>query len=77
VASIEVRWPFIGTYRQLRTISGDGQVGGAARPEFGDRRLEGLGGVTGATIRTAFGLRSDWFIPTNPRFVGSYPRCQR
>jgi hypothetical protein len=34
-------------------------------------------GVTGATIRTAFGLRSDWFIPTNPRFVGSYPRCQR
>jgi stage II sporulation protein D len=30
--------------------------------------------VTGATIRSAFGLRSEWFVPTNVRSAPSYPR---
>jgi stage II sporulation protein D len=74
-ARIQARWPSIGTYRQLRIISRDG------RGQWGGRVLsaaidgsKGSVSVTGATIRASFGLRSDWFIPTNPRSAPSYPR---
>jgi stage II sporulation protein D len=75
VASIEAKWPSIGSYRQLRIISRDGNG------EWGGRVLQaaidGSAGsvtVTGATIRSAFGLRSEWFVPTNMRSAPSYPR---
>jgi hypothetical protein len=75
VASIEAKWPSIGTYRELRIISrdGHGQWGGRVLTAA----IDGSAGsvtVTGATIRTAFGLRSEWFIPTNLRSAPSYPR---
>ena len=64
-ASIQAHWPSIGTYRQLRILSRDGHG------PWGGRVLkaavEGSAGsvaVTGATIRSAFGLRSEWFIPS-------------
>ncbi|MHB8273863.1 MAG: SpoIID/LytB domain-containing protein [Dermatophilaceae bacterium] len=75
VASIEAKWPSIGTYRQLRIISRD------AHGQWGGRVLQlaidgSTGSVTftGAAIRSAFGLRSEWFLPTNPRSAPSYPR---
>jgi len=74
-AGIQARWPSIGTYRQLRIISRDG------RGQWGGRVLtaaidgsKGSVSVTGATIRYAFGLRSEWFVPTNRRSAPSYPR---
>jgi len=69
VASIQARWPSIGTYRQLRIISrdGHGQWGGRVLTAAIDGS-KGSVAVTGATIRSAFGLRSEWFIPTG---VGS------
>lgn len=75
VASIQARWPSIGSYRRLRIISRDGlgQWGGRVL----QAAIEGSTGsvtVTGATIRSAFGLKSEWFIPTNPRSAPSYPR---
>ena len=75
VASIEAKWPSIGTYRQLRIISrdGHGQWGGRVL----SAAVEGSAGsvnVTGTTIRSAFGLRSEWFIPTYLRSAPSYPR---
>ena len=75
VASIEATWPSIGSYRQLRIISrdGNGQWGGRVL----QAALDGSAGsvtVTGATIRSAFGLRSEWFVPTNVRSAPSYPR---
>ena len=74
VASIQARWPSIGTYRQLRIISrdGHGQWGGRVLTAAVDGSA-GSVTVTGATIRSAFGLWSEWFIPTNPRQVPSYP----
>ena len=75
VARIEAKWPSIGTYRQLRIISrdGHGQWGGRILTAA----IDGSAGsvtVTGATFRSAFGLRSEWFIPTNLRSAPSYPR---
>jgi SpoIID/LytB domain protein len=75
VSSIEARWPSIGTYRQLRIISrdGDGQWGGRVVTAA----VVGSAGtvtITGAAFRAAFGLCSEWFIPTNVRSAPSYPR---
>lgn len=75
VASIQKAWPSIGSYRRLRIISrdGHGQWGGRVL----QASVEGSTGsvaVTGAEIRAALGLRSDWFIPTNLRSAPSYPR---
>jgi stage II sporulation protein D len=65
-ASIQARWPSIGTYRQLRIISRDsnGRWGGRVLTAAIDGS-KGSVTVTGATIRFAFGLRSEWFVPTN------------
>src|ERR1035437_2225515 len=65
-ASIQANWPSIGTYRQLRILSrdGHGQWGGRVLTAA----IDGSSGsvtVSGATIRSAFGLRSEWFVPTN------------
>ena len=81
VSSIQARWPSVGTYRQFRILSRDG------RGQWGGRVLtaaiDGSAGsvnVSGTTIRSAFGLRSEWFVPTNspvpiaPRSKPSYPR---
>lgn len=75
VASIEKAWPAIGSYRRLRIISrdGNGQWGGRVLTAA----VEGSAGsvtVTGAAIRTALGLRSEWFIPTYLSSAPSYPR---
>lgn len=74
VARIQARWPSIGTYRQLRIIKRDG------RGQWGGRVLtaavDGSAGsvtVTGTAIRSAFGLRSEWFVPTNPQSAASFP----
>ena len=75
VASIQAHWPSIGSYRQLRIISRDGHGPWGGRVL--QAAIEGSTGsvmVTGATIRTALGLRSEWFIPTNLRSAPSYPR---
>jgi stage II sporulation protein D len=75
VSAIEARWPSIGTYRGLRIISrdGNGQWGGrvVTAAVVGSA---GTVNITGADFRTAFGLRSEWFIPTNVRSAPSYPR---
>jgi len=75
VARIEARWPSIGTYRQLRIISRDGHG------QWGGRVLQAaiVGSaatvnITGTQFRTAFSLRSEWFVPTNLRSAPSYPR---
>jgi stage II sporulation protein D len=62
---IQARWPAIGTYRQLRIISRDGH--GAWGGRVLSAAIDGTAGsvtVTGATIRSAFGLRSEWFVPS-------------
>ena len=65
VAAIQGQWPSIGTYSQLRILSrdGHGQWGGRVLTAAIDGS-KGSVAVTGATIRSAFGLRSEWFIPT-------------
>jgi len=75
VASIENKWPSIGTYRQLRIISRDGHG------QWGGRVLKAaiVGSaatvnITGEQFRTAFGLKSEWFIPTYLSSAPSYPR---
>jgi len=67
VASIQARWPEIGTYSRLRILSrdGHGQWGGRVLTAAIDGS-KGSVTVTGAAIRSAFGLRSEWFIPTGP-----------
>ncbi|HZX97995.1 MAG TPA: SpoIID/LytB domain-containing protein, partial [Dermatophilaceae bacterium] len=65
-AAIQARWPSIGTYRQLRIISrdGHGQWGGRVLTAA----IDGSNGsvtVSGTTFRSAFGLRSEWFIPSS------------
>ena len=75
VATIQAKWPAIGSYRRLRIISrdGHGQWGGRVLQVA----IEGSSGsvtVTGAAVRTALGLKSEWFIPTNLRSAPSYPR---
>ncbi|MDQ1538014.1 MAG: stage sporulation protein [Actinomycetota bacterium] len=75
VASIQARWPSIGTYRGMRIISRDG--GGAWGGRVLSAAIDGSSGsvaVTGATIRSAFGLRSEWFIPTNGGVAASSMR---
>jgi stage II sporulation protein D len=72
---IQAIWPSIGTYRQLRILTrdGHGQWGGRVL----SAAIDGSRGsvtVSGATIRSAFGLRSEWFIPTNPAPASAYPR---
>jgi len=74
-ARIQARWPSIGTYTQLRILTRDG------RGPWGGRVLtaavDGTAGsvqVSGTTIRTAFGLKSEWFLPSNPRSAPSFPR---
>ena len=66
VAAIQGQWPSIGTYSQLRILSrdGHGQWGGRVLTAA----IDGSAGsvtVSGATIRSAFGLKSEWFVPTN------------
>jgi len=66
VSAIQARWPSIGTYRQLRILrrDGHGQWGGRVL----SAAVDGSAGsvtVTGETFRSAFGLRSEWFVPTN------------
>jgi stage II sporulation protein D len=75
VAGIQATWPSIGTYRQLRILSrdGHGQWGGRVLTAAIDGS-KGSVAVTGAAIRSAFGLRSEWFIPTNPGATSGYPR---
>jgi SpoIID/LytB domain protein len=72
VAAIQARWPSIGTYRQLRIISrdGHGQWGGRVLTAAVDGSA-GSVTVTGAAIRSAFGLRSEWFVPTNGAVISS------
>jgi SpoIID/LytB domain protein len=62
---IEAIWPSIGTYLQLRILSrdGHGQWGGRVLTAA----IDGSNGsvtLSGAAIRSALGLRSEWFIPT-------------
>jgi stage II sporulation protein D len=75
VAAIQSRWPSIGLYRDMRIVSrdGHGEWGGRVQSMV----LEGNSGsvtMSGATFRTAFGLKSEWFIPTDPPFTPAYPR---
>jgi SpoIID/LytB domain protein len=74
-ARIQALWPSIGTYRQLRILSrdGHGQWGGRVLTAAIDGS-KGSVAVTGATIRSAFGLPSEWFIPTYRASAPSYPR---
>jgi stage II sporulation protein D len=74
VASIEAKWPSIGSYRQLRVLSRDGNG------EWGGRVLQaavdGSAGsvtVTGATIRSALGLRSRMVRPHQPALRAVIP----
>jgi len=77
-AIIQARWPSIGTYSQMRIISRDGH--GAWGGRVLTAAIVGSKGsvtVTGATIRSAFGLRSDWFVPAevaNAAASPAYPR---
>jgi stage II sporulation protein D len=66
-ASIQSRWPSIGTYRQLRIISrdGHGQWGGRVLTAAVDGSA-GSVTVSGTTFAYAFGLMSEWFVPTSP-----------
>lgn len=75
VAAIQANWPSIGTFRQLRIISrdGHGQWGGRVLSAALDGS-KGSVAVTGATIRSVFGLRSEWFIPTNASSPVAYTR---
>lgn len=72
---IQGRWPSIGTYRQLRILTrdGGGQWGGRVLTAsiVGSR---GSVSVTGQTLRSAFGLQSEWFTPTNPGSAATYAR---
>ena len=72
---IQAAWPSIGTYRQLRILSrdGHGQWGGRVLTAAFDGS-SGSVTVSGETIRSVFGLRSDWFAPTNPALPAAYPR---
>jgi stage II sporulation protein D len=75
VAALQARWPSIGTYRQMRILSrdGHGQWGGRVLTAA----IDGSNGsvtVSGTTIRSAFGLRSEWFLPTNSPAASGYPR---
>ena len=75
VSTIEDRWPSIGTYRalQVRSRVGHGQWGG----RIVTASVVGSAGtvnVTGAALRAALGLRSEWLIPTNVGSAPSYPR---
>jgi stage II sporulation protein D len=74
-SQIQVKWPSIGTYRQLRILTrdGHGQWGGRVLTAAIDGS-KGSVAVSGATIRSAFGLKSDWFIPTNPAVAPANPR---
>jgi len=65
-ASIQARWPAIGTYRQLRITrrDGHGQWGGRVLTAVVTGSARSVT-VTGTTLRSAFGLKSEWFIPTN------------
>jgi len=72
VAGIQARWPSIGTYRQLRILSRDGR--GAWGGRVLTAAIDGSRGsvaVSGATIRSEFGLKSEWFIPTNAGLAAS------
>jgi len=67
VARIQSRWPSIGSYRQLRVLSRDGHGPGGGRVLTA--AVDGSAGsvlVTGTTVASAFGLMSEWFIPSNP-----------
>ena len=66
VAAIQARWPSIGTYSQLRILSrdGNGQWGGRVLTAAIDGS-NGSVALSGQAIASAFGLRSDWFIPGN------------
>jgi stage II sporulation protein D len=73
-ARIQARWPSIGTYTRLRILTRDGN--GAWGGRVLTAAVDGTAGsvsVTGATIRSSFGLMSDWFIPTNGATVPTVP----
>jgi SpoIID/LytB domain protein len=74
VASIQANWPAIGTYRQIRIVTRDGHG------QWGGRVLKavitgsaGSVSTTGAAIRSALGLRSEWFVPTNSGAAAASP----
>jgi SpoIID/LytB domain protein len=74
-AALQAHWPSIGAYRQIRILSrdGNGQWGGRVLTVA----IDGWSGsvtVSGTTFRSAFGLRSEWFVPTNSRVASAYPR---
>jgi len=78
VSTVEAAWPAIGTYLDMRVTARDGHG------EWGGRItqvvFEGTKGsvtVSGDTARGKLGLKSEWFVPTNPpnpRSAPSYPR---
>jgi hypothetical protein len=76
-ASIQASWPSIGTYSQLRILSrdGHGQWGGRVLTAAIDGS-KGSVAVTGTAIRSAFGLRSEWFVPTNAPAVSAPPAAK-
>ena len=73
--TIEAKWPSIGSYRRLRISSrdGNGQWGGRVL-QVAVEGSTGTISVAGTAFRTAFGLKSEWFVPTNLRSAPSYPR---
>lgn len=67
VSRVESAYPSIGSYRRMviTARNGYGSEGGRVR----SLRLEGSQGsvtLTGNQARSAFGLKSNWFIPTDP-----------
>ena len=75
VSTIEAAWPSIGSFQRLRITQRDthGDWGGRVL----QATLEGSTGsvdVTGGTLRSALGLRSEWFVPVNVVSDPSFPR---
>lgn len=75
VSAIEATWPSIGLYRDMRIVSrdGNGEWGGRVQSLV----LEGNSGsvtLSGTAFQSTFGLKSEWFIPTDPRVTPAYPR---
>jgi SpoIID/LytB domain protein len=75
VAAIQAQWPSIGLYRAMHIVSrdGNGEWGGRVQSLV----LEGNSGsvtLTGIGFQQAFGLKSEWFIPTDPPVTPAYPR---
>ena len=75
VSTLESAWPSIGSLRGLTVTSrdGNGDWGGRVRTAV----LDGSAGsvtVSGASLRSVLGLKSEWFAPTAASTAPSYPR---